>query len=246
MGAERSNYTSSLLGILGKWLETKPREDDTALARVVFSTAGHVSLCEHCRVPCYYQVHFDIDSSFSLSTSRSPPVPRAALISVASAATQVAGVSAGQYVRMFEWDYSKFAVRQRLPALVSLIQGGVGKIEEEHRNLSMIYAEKNQALQVQCDTHEMNAQVLIEIRAPLRCPAGEKRGCSTKALSSPGFFRYRREMFWRRGSMGEGVSGSRTQISCHFLSPVLCLMSTFTYSGAHFLSCALYFARFLI
>ena len=61
---------------------------------------------------------------------------------------QVAGVSAGQYVRLFEWDYSKFAVRQRLPALVALIQGGVGKIEEEHRNLSMVFSEKNQALQV--------------------------------------------------------------------------------------------------
>lgn len=64
------------------------------------------------------------------------------------AAAQVAGVSAGQYVRLFEWDYSKFAVRQRLPALVALIQGGVGKIEEEHRNLSMVFAEKNQAMQV--------------------------------------------------------------------------------------------------
>lgn len=61
---------------------------------------------------------------------------------------QVAGVTAGQYVRLFEWDYSKFAVRQRLPALVALIQGGVGKIEEEHRNLSMVFAEKNQAMQV--------------------------------------------------------------------------------------------------
>lgn len=59
----------------------------------------------------------------------------------------MAGVTAGQYVRLFEWDYSKFAVRQRLPALVALIQGGVGKIEEEHRNLSMVFQEKNQALQ---------------------------------------------------------------------------------------------------
>ena len=57
-------------------------------------------------------------------------------------------MSAGQYVRLFEWDYSKFAVRQRLPALVALIQGGVGKIEEEHRNLSMVFSEKNQAMQV--------------------------------------------------------------------------------------------------
>lgn len=61
---------------------------------------------------------------------------------------QVGGVSAGQYVRLFEWDFAKYAVRQRLPALVSLIQGGVGKIEEEHRNLSMVFAEKNQAMQV--------------------------------------------------------------------------------------------------
>ncbi|CAM9365570.1 unnamed protein product, partial [Sphacelaria rigidula] len=60
---------------------------------------------------------------------------------------KVGGVSAGQYVRLFEWDFAKFAVRQRLPALVSLIQGSVGKIEEEHRNLSMVFAEKNQALQ---------------------------------------------------------------------------------------------------
>lgn len=61
---------------------------------------------------------------------------------------QVAGVTAGQYVRLFEWDYTKFTVRQRLPALVALIQGGVGKIEEEHRNLSITFQEKNQALQV--------------------------------------------------------------------------------------------------
>ncbi|CAN0395378.1 unnamed protein product [Ectocarpus sp. 13 AM-2016] len=66
----------------------------------------------------------------------------------ASETLKVAGVSPGQYVRMFEWDYSKFAVRQRLPALVALIQGSVGKIEEEHRNLSMVFAEKNQAMQV--------------------------------------------------------------------------------------------------
>ncbi|CAB1109257.1 unnamed protein product [Ectocarpus sp. CCAP 1310/34] len=65
----------------------------------------------------------------------------------ASETLKVAGVSPGQYVRMFEWDYSKFAVRQRLPALVALIQGSVGKIEEEHRNLSMVFAEKNQAMQ---------------------------------------------------------------------------------------------------
>lgn len=57
-------------------------------------------------------------------------------------------MSAGQYVRLFEWDFAKFAVRQRLPALVSLIQGSVGKIEEEHRNLSMVFAEKNQTMQV--------------------------------------------------------------------------------------------------
>lgn len=57
-------------------------------------------------------------------------------------------MSAGQYVRLFEWDYSKFAVRQRLPALVALIQGSVGKIEEEHRSLSMVFSEKNQSMQV--------------------------------------------------------------------------------------------------
>lgn len=51
-------------------------------------------------------------------------------------------------MRLFEWDYSKFAVRQRLPALVALIQGSVGKIEEEHRNLSMVFSEKNQNMQV--------------------------------------------------------------------------------------------------
>lgn len=74
---------------------------------------------------------------------------------------QVAGVSAGQYVRLFEWDYSKFAVRQRLPALVALIQGGVGKIEEEHRNLSMVFAEKNQAMQVQYGTALYNGSLVL-------------------------------------------------------------------------------------
>eukprot|EP00903_Cladosiphon_okamuranus_P021617 g19876.t1 len=60
---------------------------------------------------------------------------------------KVGGVSPGKYVRQFEWEFSKFAVRQRLPALVALIQGSVGKIEEEHRNLSMVFSEKNQSMQ---------------------------------------------------------------------------------------------------
>ncbi|CAM9542679.1 unnamed protein product, partial [Discosporangium mesarthrocarpum] len=52
-----------------------------------------------------------------------------------------------QYVQHFEWDFAKYAVRQRLPQLVQHIQGGIAKIEEEYRNLSTAYSEKTQALQ---------------------------------------------------------------------------------------------------
>lgn len=95
--------------------------------------------CALCLI--FHGTHF----CFSLSASRGRPCSDPGGLCLV---TQVTGVSAGQFVRRFEWDYSKFAVRQRLPALVALIQGGVGKIEEEHRNLSMTYAEKNQAMQV--------------------------------------------------------------------------------------------------
>lgn len=83
-----------------------------------------------------------------MNVTESDVLLTAPLSSVMPNIRKMSGVAAGQYVQQFEWDYAKYAVRQRLPALVSLIQGGVGKIEEEHRNLSMVFAEKNQALQV--------------------------------------------------------------------------------------------------
>jgi hypothetical protein len=59
---------------------------------------------------------------------------------------RVAQLAPDTYLRQFEWDYAKYAVRQPLPQLVGHIQASVGKIEEELRNLGMAYQEKSGAV----------------------------------------------------------------------------------------------------
>ncbi|CAM9130963.1 unnamed protein product [Phaeothamnion confervicola] len=60
---------------------------------------------------------------------------------------KVAGNSVERYIQAFEWDYAKYAVRQPLPALVSTMKAGVGKTEEELKNIAAAYTEKTQLVQ---------------------------------------------------------------------------------------------------
>jgi len=59
----------------------------------------------------------------------------------------VGGVPSGRYVQQFAWDYAKFPNRRPLKELVSLIAGGVSAIDEELKQLSNSYGEKQVALQ---------------------------------------------------------------------------------------------------
>mmetsp|Transcript_10037 Transcript_10037/g.15097 ORF Transcript_10037/g.15097 Transcript_10037/m.15097 type:complete len:425 (+) Transcript_10037:231-1505(+) len=52
-----------------------------------------------------------------------------------------------KYLKKFEWDQAKYTIRQPLTNLVSGIQSSVAKYEEELRNLSASYSEKNQLYQ---------------------------------------------------------------------------------------------------
>lgn len=59
----------------------------------------------------------------------------------------VGGVPSARYVQQFAWDYAKFPNRRPLKELVSLISGGVAAIDEELKQLSNSYGEKQMALQ---------------------------------------------------------------------------------------------------
>jgi V-type H+-transporting ATPase subunit C len=59
----------------------------------------------------------------------------------------VGGVPAPRYVQQFAWDYAKYPNRRPLKELVSLIAGGVTAVDEELKQLSTSYGEKQQALQ---------------------------------------------------------------------------------------------------
>lgn len=58
----------------------------------------------------------------------------------------VGGVPAPRYVQQFAWDYAKYPNRRPLTELVSLIAGGVTAVDEELKQLSQSYADKQQAL----------------------------------------------------------------------------------------------------
>jgi len=59
----------------------------------------------------------------------------------------VGGVPAPRYIQQFAWDYAKYPNRRPLKELVSLISGGVAAIDEELKQLSNSYADKQAALQ---------------------------------------------------------------------------------------------------
>jgi V-type H+-transporting ATPase subunit C len=59
----------------------------------------------------------------------------------------VGGVPSTRYVQQFAWDYAKFPNRRPLKELVSLIAGGVTAIDEELKQLSTSYGDKQVALQ---------------------------------------------------------------------------------------------------
>ncbi|KAL9188915.1 hypothetical protein ACHAXT_011405 [Thalassiosira profunda] len=59
----------------------------------------------------------------------------------------VGGVPSTRYIQQFAWDYAKFPNRRPLKELVSLISGGVAAIDEELKQLSNSYGEKQVALQ---------------------------------------------------------------------------------------------------
>lgn len=54
----------------------------------------------------------------------------------------VGGVPAPRYIQQFAWDYAKYPNRRPLKELVSLISGGVGAVDEELKQLSQAFAEK--------------------------------------------------------------------------------------------------------
>jgi len=59
----------------------------------------------------------------------------------------VGGVPSTRYIQQFAWDYAKFPNRRPLKELVSLISGGVAAIDEELKQLSNSYGDKQAALQ---------------------------------------------------------------------------------------------------
>jgi len=59
----------------------------------------------------------------------------------------VGGVPSARYIQQFAWDYAKFPNRRPLKELVSLISGGVAAIDEELKQLSSSYGDKQMALQ---------------------------------------------------------------------------------------------------
>lgn len=59
----------------------------------------------------------------------------------------VGTVPSTRYIQQFAWDYAKFPNRRPLKELVSLISGGVAAIDEELKQLSNSYGDKQVALQ---------------------------------------------------------------------------------------------------
>ena len=59
----------------------------------------------------------------------------------------VGGVPSTRYIQQFAWDYAKFPNRRPLKELVSLIAGNVAAIDEELKQLSNSYGDKQIALQ---------------------------------------------------------------------------------------------------
>lgn len=58
----------------------------------------------------------------------------------------VGGVPSQRYIQQFAWDSAKYPSRRPLKELVALISGGAAGIEEELKQLSQSFADKQQAL----------------------------------------------------------------------------------------------------
>lgn len=65
----------------------------------------------------------------------------------ASELTVGGGVHASRYVQQFAWDYAKYPNRRPLKELVMLIATGVSAIDDEMKQLSNSYADRQAALQ---------------------------------------------------------------------------------------------------
>ncbi|KAL7468276.1 hypothetical protein ACHAXS_008499 [Conticribra weissflogii] len=59
----------------------------------------------------------------------------------------VGGVPSSRYIQQFAWDYAKYPNRRPLKELVSLISSGVAAIDEELKQLTNSFGEKQVALQ---------------------------------------------------------------------------------------------------
>lgn len=59
----------------------------------------------------------------------------------------VGGVPSTRYIQQFAWDYAKYPNRRPLKELVTLISSGVSAIDEELKQLSNSYGDKQAALQ---------------------------------------------------------------------------------------------------
>jgi V-type H+-transporting ATPase subunit C len=59
----------------------------------------------------------------------------------------VGGVPSSRYIQQFAWDYAKYPNRRPLKELVGLISSGVAAIDEELKQLSGSYGDKQASLQ---------------------------------------------------------------------------------------------------
>mmetsp|Transcript_27812 Transcript_27812/g.58766 ORF Transcript_27812/g.58766 Transcript_27812/m.58766 type:complete len:425 (+) Transcript_27812:114-1388(+) len=91
----------------------------------------------------------DLGKTDSLIESIVRKVEKSSLELAGKKATEltVGGVPSTRYIQQFAWDYAKFPNRRPLKELVSLISGGVAAIDEELKQLSNSYGEKQVALQ---------------------------------------------------------------------------------------------------
>lgn len=91
----------------------------------------------------------DLSKTDSIIESIVRKVEKSSLELAGKKATEltVGGVPSTRYIQQFAWDYAKFPNRRPLKELVSLISGGVAAIDEELKQLSNSYGDKQGALQ---------------------------------------------------------------------------------------------------
>jgi len=91
----------------------------------------------------------DLGKTDSLIESVVRKVEKAGVDLAGKKATEltVGGVPAPRYIQQFAWDYAKYPNRRPLKELVALITGGVAAIDEELKQLSNSFGDKQAALQ---------------------------------------------------------------------------------------------------